>query len=530
MGLKIHGIASSEALDTSGEIIEIAGVDITDLIEGRGILNFEHEKGTEDIVGSIIFAKKIMKESDAETEAQKKFWNIVSGPFVYIIAELFDDEEHPGAVALAAMIRFYSKKEQKMLVGFSIEGSTLEREGNILKRTVGRKVAATIRPCNRQCISEMLKDSELKDAVKKYEQDQPTNRRTVEVDELVFDDSIQDLKHAVQQLNKTLTAGGYNVAPGQLTGGSALQVEDRSFKNKIKSVVRDWPRTRPLKEWMKAQMPEVSDEFLHHFDNISQDYTLKKNSAFTLHRVSSKDHKHGNPSDGQARLLEGLYLDPKKPVGITQDFAFGTNDAGDDVHVKSIAGDHKNCCDYSTLASEIFGLDNVPATATIANPHDQTGQAPSLLVQKWNTDLSSPLTNRATFMQDAQKAKEDGSLHKLAMLDMVLGASRDSARYGFKAGKPVFFDNNNSFKYEPSESHYHGIIGNDTPHIDAAAWISKIDPKKLLGKMSELGRSLPEMKESAFRLKAIQKMANGGISFSAMNGKLNGKAKETPND
>jgi hypothetical protein len=523
MGLKIHGIASNGAIDSSGETIDVSGIDITDLVEGRGILNFEHEKGAEDIIGAVTYAKKILKESDAQTSAEKKFWKISEGPYVYIIAELFDDEEHHGAIACAAMVRYYARKSEKMLVGFSIEGQTLERDGNELKRTVGRKVAFTLRPCNKACISEMLDDAELKDSVKKFEQDSPTHNKTIEVDELVFDDSVQELRHSVQQLNKTLTAGGYNVAPSQLTGGSALAVEDRTFKNKLKSVVRDWPRTRPLKEWMKAQMPEVSDEFLQHFDNISQDYSLKKSSVFALHRVSATDNLNGEPSENQSSLLEGLYLDPQQPVGIKQDFAFGRNDAGEDVHIKSSPLDHKNCCDYATIAHEAFGLQNhVPSVAMIPNPHDKSGQAPNLLVQKWHSNLATPMTDRQRFISSAQKSKEDGSFHKLAMLDMILGGSRNSMNYGFgKDGKPVFFDNNNSFNYQGGNSHSHGIIGNDTPHMDAAAWITTIDPKKLVGTMSRLGRNIDEMKKASFNLKAIQKMANGGINFSSMQAKLN---------
>ena len=52
IGLKIDGISTSEHIDSSGELLIIENHDISDLEEGRGVLNFEHSNKAEDIVGS----------------------------------------------------------------------------------------------------------------------------------------------------------------------------------------------------------------------------------------------------------------------------------------------------------------------------------------------------------------------------------------------------------------------------------------------------------------------------------------------
>lgn len=187
--MKIDGIASSEHLDSSGEVLKIDGHDISDLVEGKGVLNFEHNNDSpEDIIGAIIFAKKIKKKSDCEDERQEMFWDACKVPFVYIIAELFDDEEHPGAVATAAMIRFYKNRGMKVLAGFSVEGATLDKQDNVLKRSVGRRVALTLRPCNKSAISDVYEDPKNKQLVKFMNLNKPISGKAYEVPDIIFSD------------------------------------------------------------------------------------------------------------------------------------------------------------------------------------------------------------------------------------------------------------------------------------------------------------------------------------------------------
>jgi len=76
MGLKIDGISTNGALDSSGEILNIDGIDISDLVEGKGVLNWEHEKSSEDTIGAIVYARKIKSKKDCEKKNAPKLFRI----------------------------------------------------------------------------------------------------------------------------------------------------------------------------------------------------------------------------------------------------------------------------------------------------------------------------------------------------------------------------------------------------------------------------------------------------------------------
>src|ERR1700678_3854294 len=90
----VGGVFSSEAVDSSGEILSIEGCDITELVR-TGVANWEHKQGKaltdkdgkeikgnngEEIVGKIVFAKKIFGPEDCDTDDQRKYWNEVKLP------------------------------------------------------------------------------------------------------------------------------------------------------------------------------------------------------------------------------------------------------------------------------------------------------------------------------------------------------------------------------------------------------------------------------------------------------------------
>lgn len=158
-GTFIHGIAASEMLDSSGERIVIDGVDISSLTVD-GVLNWEHKnENASQIVGKILQAKKIMKEEDCETEAHKYFWKKVKCPYLYVAGELFDHVGHGSAEDVAAMLKYdkgLNKDETKALINFSIEGSTLKKEGSTIKKCIARKVTITLTPCNKTAFAEQM--------------------------------------------------------------------------------------------------------------------------------------------------------------------------------------------------------------------------------------------------------------------------------------------------------------------------------------------------------------------------------------
>lgn len=154
-GTMVSGIACSEHLDSAGERLNIAGIDISSLSKD-GVLNHEHKNdNTSHILGKILFAKKIFKEDDCDTVDQLKWWNQCKVPFVYIVGELFDGTGHQAAKELAAILKYDHIASQKdpnfnKVIGFSIEGSKLHTEKNgEIKEAIARKVTCTVHPCNK---------------------------------------------------------------------------------------------------------------------------------------------------------------------------------------------------------------------------------------------------------------------------------------------------------------------------------------------------------------------------------------------
>jgi hypothetical protein len=323
-GMIIDGIFASEAIDSSGEVLDIDGCDIVDFEEGKGVANYEHKNEEtegafgQEVVGRIIFAKKIFKRADCDNERQQMYWDKVEVPFIYGIVRLADGAGHAGAKALAALIRDHNANGEPILVRYSIEGSTLKKEGQKLLRSVARRVAMTIKPCNRSCHSGLLEDpfapegfktnptEEAKDILdsitnKKSEHVHPMftplggsyegeyNPLVKEEDTKALFKTLFKLK-AIQKLVdkglfKATTAGSYDAAPGMLTGGAALQVEDLGHKRKIvnqaKAALRDYGKRvvnkTEFKAFLKARMPEAADEFIDHFVDRVHDFSVKKN-------------------------------------------------------------------------------------------------------------------------------------------------------------------------------------------------------------------------------------------------------------
>ena len=542
----LDGISASQHIDSSGEVLDIKNHDISDLEEGRGVLNFEHNNDSpDDIIGSIIFAKKIMEKSDCDNDRERMYWDACGTPFVYIKAELFDNEEHPGAVAAAAMVRYYHKRNQKILAGFSIEGSTLEREDNYLKRSVGRRVALTLRPCNKSAISGVYSDEPENTEIKKFMtlSDNP-NVKTVEIDTLLFDEIekaektesnlLSELKKSIIELNKTLTAGGYDVAPSQLTGGSALQTEhnatkkqrglSKELKEKLKRVASEWDGKKPLRDKVKAAMPEVSDYYVDHFTELAEELSLKKGlpQPIRIDSFHSWDHE---ANEAQKRLISGLYLDPEeiKPGPVK-------NDEGNLVVIKyPDLESPSNPCPaclasmYYRLASEYFGLgDNVPVTTHFTHK-SLNGGSKNIQAQAFIQGVHTP--GSIGWLKTLETAKANGTLHKLAIMDMILGAdiNRCFTNMLGKDGNIINIDNGDSFQYSAAPQYYpphytdykdpegntEEGIGNEFLHAETLKWLTGLDIKELVSKMLNSGATKKQATIAAKRLKLLQKVASG---------------------
>ncbi len=238
-GLLLGGVFSAEVPDKSGEVISIKGMDISSLNDGTSILNSEHGNGFSDYLGRIISAKKIFKEEDCSSDHERKcFESVGKHPLIYGVAELFNDEDHSEAKHAAALIKHYKKRDLKISARFSIEGSSIEKDGSHIKRSIARRAALTISPANAACESDVL--SELskseKDTYTKITKTYSSDSGAITQDLLVIDQeslvkSLGALQSNLLKLSKALEAGLPIGGPGTLQQGAAIQGGGNSGKH-----------------------------------------------------------------------------------------------------------------------------------------------------------------------------------------------------------------------------------------------------------------------------------------------------------
>lgn len=151
MGTRIYGIAACELKDTSGEALNIEGLDIS----GLNLLRDEHDiTDFAHYLGGITKKKKIFSEQDCEDARQLRCWNSAKAPLVYIEGELCDDTGHLDAKSAVDLIKFTQRPEIPLEVGLSIDGGIFQRGGadsKALLRSVGTAAALTIKPANKAC-------------------------------------------------------------------------------------------------------------------------------------------------------------------------------------------------------------------------------------------------------------------------------------------------------------------------------------------------------------------------------------------
>lgn len=301
-GTFIHGIAASEHLDSSGERIDIAGVDISSLTKD-GVFNFEHQsKDTNHLVGKILEAIKITKLSDCTNDHHKKFWNKIKMPFIYVAGELFDGVGHEAAQDVAAMLRYdnhIDKRKTKRLINFSIEGSRLGKDGSKITKCIARKVSITITPCNKVCEAEELKKPESAMKTKKSVIDKILGKSEENVVELFKDEkySTKLLSHKVKPIKPSSARNYKKITPA--TG------ENRPARP-----------TKPKRTFDTGNAPDklrVGDRVNHKQNrpktgaSIYNDPDTFKSDEKGVHTPISKDPKGGKSKAGVLNGMKNQY-------------------------------------------------------------------------------------------------------------------------------------------------------------------------------------------------------------------------------
>jgi hypothetical protein len=154
--VQIEIIGAVQKPDNVGETIDIAGMDLSHINEKKkGVLNLDHDRSPASVVGRIISAQKILKKEDCKSVAQAKAWAKVQAPFLWVKGELMDGY-NKNADAVAGVYRYYQERGLPPPIDASVEGKTLERRGNSLKRTMIKALALTLSPCNPHATTEVV--------------------------------------------------------------------------------------------------------------------------------------------------------------------------------------------------------------------------------------------------------------------------------------------------------------------------------------------------------------------------------------
>lgn len=287
--ITVAAVLSAETPDTTGEVLDIKNADISTLKSGKAPLNTEHVnpddiakegdkdfKGFNTIVGRVVTAKKIFGEQDCENQYELNAWNDLQVPLIFGYLEFFDgDDAHDNAKAASSIVRMAHKNGFDHMIGFSVEGQILKREGNKLAETVIKKVAATAKPANRAAtIQGVVQDSKSQnqDAVFKAESDDQTVlRKTSSFKQTYIVQEDFGLSNALFKLRKALDAGMPSSAPSALSGGAALQKE--SHLAKLGKLTGKKPISRDL---LKKLLTGASDDQLEKVYSHLKRLRLKK--------------------------------------------------------------------------------------------------------------------------------------------------------------------------------------------------------------------------------------------------------------
>ena len=234
--LEIDMCAGTQVRDSQGEMLDIEGADISALTSGKGRINDNHGAGYSNLLGHVTYAKKIFKEEDCEDDRQRYYWDKVKSPLIYVKAKLFDDEDHPGAKAAAAVIRSIHKHDIALKCKASVEGGTIARglkDPSILSRTKIHSVALTLTPANHSTLVEPI--SLEKTAINSAEDDiliksvmhlaQDNVPSFIDISKRISEEKISNNVNKIAELVKALTAGYGGGAPTSSTGGQVIQKE-----------------------------------------------------------------------------------------------------------------------------------------------------------------------------------------------------------------------------------------------------------------------------------------------------------------
>lgn len=289
LGTIVDGIGASEHLDSSGEILDIKGMDISSLGSADSILNFEH--GSKDnpaqVCGKVTFAKKIFKKSDCDNARQEYFWDICRKPFVYVKGELFDHPslDHDGARNVAALLRYDNRdmgKKARRLISFSIEGGKMDKEGMVVKKSIARDLALTIKHCNKMCIAEILDD--IKDRRDLYKGEGTRSSRGVIIEEMKKSlPSKKDFQASVDKFKETKSFKQKQDVSQNISDAATKPINKpdgsqpkKEFTPKREFTPKNAPSTMKVGDRIKYQKPKTGKDIYNDPNTWKSENNMRK--------------------------------------------------------------------------------------------------------------------------------------------------------------------------------------------------------------------------------------------------------------
>jgi hypothetical protein len=236
----IQGIASTADEDLQGETVDQDGLDISLLKAGRGLFNFDHQKGPENVLGQIEDAEFVKQDG--------KKCLMVKG-------YLFKHQDRAKA--------FYNilkslKKGASNRVQMSIEGKIIQRDfanQKAIKKARIDKVALTLDPVNPYTYAELVKSLNSDEIIK----DEPEAQSAS--DFVTIEKA--DLEKLVEFAQKALSAGaGGAKAPEARSGGEAMSKE--SLEQAPKNITHQAGKKNKKKAMVRSLMKSLKEMYPSH--------------------------------------------------------------------------------------------------------------------------------------------------------------------------------------------------------------------------------------------------------------------------
>lgn len=233
----VQGLASTPSRDQQGEILLPEGIDATPIDQGRGVLNWDHQKGPENTIGLL----------DSYKRTKEGFF--VKGRLL---------KNHSKAKSVHEIMSSLGKSDHGRM-GLSVEGKILERtgkDGKIIKKCQISAVALTMNPVNQDSYVDLVKSMATAETEVDFQATED-NAKAVETSEPTFTTT-----QVLQLIEKALGvgAGPATTVPGERSGGDALSMEelDKKPKKKMKKLSKDM---------YKSQMLDILDQIQKLYPN-----------------------------------------------------------------------------------------------------------------------------------------------------------------------------------------------------------------------------------------------------------------------